>query len=284
MNTLMRAAFLIAGLATAAIGQGIRPSLDSAISNAAALSDRGDSAASRATLDSLSRDGTLTALERGEIAYWRTRVAANAVERERLLNDFAIEHTFSPRLPAVLFELGMLELSHDNRNGAIAHLGRYLSIADSDSSRADASLTLGRLLMERGEISRACAVLESGRGSVPPNAIELRTQFDFSVSRCAGIDTTTAKPAPVTDDSLGSRKSGAFTVQVAAYETKGAADKLASTLRGQGLEARVVGKAKPYRVRVGRYATRAQAEEASRRVDATAKTKSIVVVVGPEER
>ena len=80
------------------------------------------------------------------------------------------------------------------------------------------------------------------------------------------------------------RRTGAFTVQVAAYDTKRAADKLAATLKGQGLDARVIGKEKPFRVRVGRYATRGEAEEASRRVDRIAKSQSIVVVVGPEER
>ena len=50
------------------------------------------------------------------------------------------------------------------------------------------------------------------------------------------------------------------------------------------LEARVVGTTKPFRVRVGRYATRSEAEQASRDVDKVAKSRSIVVIVGPEER
>jgi len=72
--------------------------------------------------------------------------------------------------------------------------------------------------------------------------------------------------------------------RIDAYEAlKDQADRLATKLRGQGLEARVVGTAKPFRVRVGRYATRVEAEAASHRIDGIAKSKSFVVVVGPEE-
>jgi hypothetical protein len=188
-------------------------------------------------------------------------------------------------VPDALFELATLELAHNDRDGAVLHLSRFLASAVGDTNRAGAALTLGRLLLERGELPRACAVLLNGRGEVPETSIELRNQFEFSVSRCKGVDTTTKVPRRTTADTAPApRRTGAFTVQVAAYDTRAAAERLATTLRGQGLEARVVGSAKPFRVRVGRYATRGEAETASDRVDRIAKSKSIVVVVGPEER
>lgn len=54
-----------------------------------------------------------------------------------------------------------------------------------------------------------------------------------------------------------------YAVQVAAYATQPAAESLAKTLRGRGLDARVSGSAAPFRVRVGRYATTAEAERAA---------------------
>ena len=49
-------------------------------------------------------------------------------------------------------------------------------------------------------------------------------------------------------------------MQVAAYDTRGAAEALASKLRDRGYDVRVWGTAAPYRVRIGHYATRGAAE------------------------
>lgn len=53
---------------------------------------------------------------------------------------------------------------------------------------------------------------------------------------------------------------GKYTVQVAAYDTRGAAEALAAKLKDRGYESRVWGTAAPYRVRIGHYATRGAAE------------------------
>jgi hypothetical protein len=221
-----------------------------------------------------------------EAAFEAARTAPTAAGREGMFSDFVLAFPFSPRVPTALYELGNLELARNDRDRAATHLARYLAISTpADSLRVPAALTLGRLLIERGDLPRGCAALMIGRAEVPESAIETRTQFDFSIRRCQGVDTTT-RPAPVTkaDTAPAPRRTGAFTVQVAAYDTKKAAERLAANLTGHGLDARVVGTSKPFRVRVGRYATRAEAEEASREVDRVAKSKSIVVVVGPEEK
>jgi hypothetical protein len=186
-----------------------------------------------------------------------------------------------------LRELGMLELARNDRDRAALHLGRYLSASVApDSGRIMAALELGRLLMDRGDMPRACATLLVGQSELPEGTIELRNQFGFYVARCRGVDTTTKAPSKAAAGNTPAqrRNTGAFTVQVAAYDTRRAADRLATTLRGQGFDARVIGTEKPFRVRVGRYATRAEAEDASQRVDRVAKSQSIVVIVGPEER
>lgn len=281
--------FLTIGLAlliaAPAMAQQLTPAADSAIARAIQLAANDDSAASRRVLDSLASGREASPLLRGEATYWLSRFAPTPADRERVLGMLIVDHPFSPRVPAALYEIGMLELARNDRDRAAVHLARYLSTAPVDTGRVTVALALGRLLLERGEIPRACAVLLVGKGEVPEAALELRSQFEFSASRCQGVDTTSrVEPPAVADTAPAPRRTGAFTVQVAAYETQPAADRLVTTLRGQGLEARVVGTSKPFRVRVGRYATRGEAEDASRRVDSIAKSKSIVVVVGPEER
>jgi len=72
-------------------------------------------------------------------------------------------------------------------------------------------------------------------------------------------------PAPVpvptsAPKTAASTPGGKYTVQVAAYDTRGAAEALASKLKDRGYESRVWGTAAPYRVRIGHYATRGAAE------------------------
>ena len=72
-----------------------------------------------------------------------------------------------------------------------------------------------------------------------------------------------------------------YSVQVAAYDSPEAAERMARTLVSRGLEARVDGRVRPYRVRIGRYATRADAVRAY----TTLKSQGItgfVAVVRPE--
>lgn len=70
---------------------------------------------------------------------------------------------------------------------------------------------------------------------------------------------------PKTKASTASRSSG-YSVQVAAYKRKAEADKLTATLRSRGYQARVDGEVAPFRVRIGRYATTKDAEDALRKI------------------
>jgi len=62
-----------------------------------------------------------------------------------------------------------------------------------------------------------------------------------------------------------SRGSG-YSVQVAAYTYKAEADKLASSLNKRGYSARVDGSVAPFRVRIGRYPTERDAEDALKKL------------------
>ena len=83
--------------------------------------------------------------------------------------------------------------------------------------------------------------------------------------------TTTTVRAPATG--------GKYTVQVGAYPTRDAAESLRKSLAARGIDARVVGAAKPFRVRVGFYDTRAQADAEAQKL----KAKQIAVYVTETE-
>jgi tetratricopeptide (TPR) repeat protein len=85
----------------------------------------------------------------------------------------------------------------------------------------------------------------------------------------------TAVEKPTTKVSNVSRPS-AWSVQVAAYTRKAEADKLASSLTQRGYQARVDGEVAPFRVRIGRYPTAKDAEEALRKIKANKMTGFVV--------
>lgn len=85
----------------------------------------------------------------------------------------------------------------------------------------------------------------------------------------------TPPPAPSHPVTRGTQ----YTVQVAAYVTRNEAATLRRSLAARGVTARIAGTTKPFRVRVGRYDTRAQAETAAK----VLKAKQIAVYVTEAE-
>ena len=67
---------------------------------------------------------------------------------------------------------------------------------------------------------------------------------------------------------------------MAAYNRRAEADKLAASLTKRGYQARVDGDVAPFRVRIGRYATNKDAEDALKRIKA--KQMDGFVVRAPE--
>jgi cell division protein FtsN len=73
---------------------------------------------------------------------------------------------------------------------------------------------------------------------------------------------------PTTTSSGASAGEGQYTVQVAAYNVKSQAAAMVAKLKRRGYEARVSGTSAPFRVRIGRYATEAQATAVMRSLKA----------------
>ena len=91
---------------------------------------------------------------------------------------------------------------------------------------------------------------------------------------------TAPTPRPPTVSPAAPATGTRYGVQFAAYNDKPGAEKLASTLRTRGITARVEGEVKPFRVRAGRFSTRAEAE-ASAELWRRPGQPAIVVPLGP---
>ena len=96
----------------------------------------------------------------------------------------------------------------------------------------------------------------------PPAPVVTTPPRTNPTSAPPSAETTREQPRPSVPGS------SAWSVQVAAYNSKSQADAMVVTLKRNGYEARVDGTAAPYRVRIGRYATQGQASAVQRSLKA----------------
>lgn len=227
---------------------------------------------------------------------------ASADEAEQAWLRFIVDFPVHARTGEALYELARLELARGDGERAAAHLERAVREFPASPRRAAAALALARLRLDQRDVAAGCAAIADARGAVAADDLELRNQIEYQERRCAseraavaardatmppategsrtsGSSAPTSKrggtPAPAPRTSAPAPRSrGRYTIQVAAFNTRGEAESLVDALRGRELEARIVGTKKPFRVRVGRYATRKDATAALARLKSRKVTSS----------
>ena len=294
----------------------VRNAGDSALARARALVNEGRETDGRKVLDSLLRVNTPDSAIYPEALYWRGALAGTAADAERDYRRLLIEAPLSARAEDALLQLANLLQARGDRRGASDHLQRFMLTYANSPARPRVALSLVRLLFDQGpqQQARACEALRMGREAIPKENLELRNQLDYYEPRCIAelapavapettavatdsakapvpTDTVDAKPttppaakAPAAKTSsspaasLQSPASSYYSVQVAAYQSKEPAANLVSLLKERGLEARVDGTKAPYRVRVGRYTTRAEAVKAQASLKAQGQNGFITLI------
>lgn len=236
--------------------------------------------------------GELNAADSGsaryvEALYWRAVLARTAADAERDLRTIVIEYPLSAQSDDALMRLAQLEMTRGENDRAMGHLERVVREHSRSASRPRASFWMARLLFDKGDTPGACAKLADAAATTPAAQIELRNQIDYLAPRCAGVDTSAAptKPAaparataptkavatieptaPAKPAAPAARQSNGFTVQVAALSSRESAERIRQRLTQLGYESRIAGSEPPFRVRVGRYATRDAADSVAARM------------------
>ena len=263
MTSLFRPAILLAiALLLGTPRPGVSQEPDTALARIERLVVAGDRSSARYLADSLINALPPDSPRLSDALYWRAASSASAANAERDYLRISVEHPFSKRAPDALLALAQLEFARGNRAAARRRYDQLLLNYPKGRHVARASLWSGRLALEDQDYTAGCATLNSGRAQVGADDIELKNQFDYYAGQCdripAAPDTTAVKPPEKPVAPSGPE----FSVQAAAYTAREDALSLANNLKGRGLDARVVGTKAPYRVRIGRYATKAEASEA----------------------
>ena len=252
---------------------------DSAVfARAQVLVSAGEGKEGRAVVDSLLARIPASSLRYAEGLYWRATLASNALDAERDYRRIAVEYVLSPRVPAALTRLAQLELARGDRALARQHLERLLNEYPPRAERASAWYWLGRIAFESGDASRGCIAIDSARVLATASDVELTNQITGEARRCqtradgslaAAGQPTIVAPPPATSATKPSAQpgttshrpatAGQVTIQVGAFPTRTAAERVRKRLTAQKFHARVVPAGRYFRVRVGRYPTRASA-------------------------
>lgn len=319
------------------------------------LVNDGNATAGRALVDSMIARAAPGTNAYAEGLYWRAVLSATASDAEMDYRRIVVDYPLSPRVEDVLLRLAQLELARADYDGALQHLNRLTLEHPNGVTRARAGYWTARVLFEKSDVQRACAVNADALARTSENDTELRNQISYLNQRCAGVviaaaptsaplptDSTksvTAAPvsppvspptsAPVntspsapaaapkpTPDAAQSKTAaskpsmqppstprdvnpsmvvpsakegapaektvsstpktttstpkttpspsassgeGGYSVQIAAYNVKSQAQAMVDRLKKRGYDARVSGTSAPFRVRIGHYATQAQA-------------------------
>jgi TolA-binding protein len=263
---------------------------DSLFRRAERMVREGRGEAGRALVDTLLAGTRPGSLQYAQALYWRASLAADAAEAERGYRRVIVEYPVTHFAGDALLNLAQLEMARGDQEEALVHLHRFDREHPGHESRARANFWLARLHFDRKNESRGCAALATAHVAASPEDVELRNQIEYYGQRCIGVDTTVAsaqtaqqaprdtsppldRPArrdvPPADTVAPVRASaGGYTVQVAAYDTRAAAEALIERLKARGYTARLASTARPFRVRIGRYETRADAGAAQQRFKA----------------
>ena len=243
----------------------------------------------RAMVDSVLNASEPRSAGEAEALFWRATLAESWEAAQRDYLRLMLEHERSPRAGDAMFRLAQGEASRGDREAAVRYLERLAREAPASPVRAEAGLWHGRLLLERGMRPDGCAVLRTNRALVRAGSIELENQYDYLLRDCPDAPAPTPAPVPVpvptpvptpvpapvppADTPAGPT----WSVQVAALRTASEARALADRLRDRGYESRVDGRVAPFRVRFGRFVTRAAAVAASDEYKRTERADAFVV-------
>jgi hypothetical protein len=293
-RSLRLSLFAFVFVSSAAAAQGNGPPTDPVLIRANQMVTAGQDVAGRAVIDSLLAVTASETPRYAEALFWRATLSTTAAAAERDYRRIVVEHPLSPRAPDALFRLSQLEGTRGDRASARAHLERLLREHPGTPPIPRAGAKLAEYAFADGDLITGCDAVSAVRGELHPSDIELKNQIDYLGQRCtpgalaaAARDTLTAPTTAAAATPPSSTRTSApaparaFSVQVAAFDTRTSADALVRRLTTRGFAARVVGTRAPYRVRVGRYATRERAVEAARQLSSS-NSRAVVVEAEPQ--
>jgi hypothetical protein len=192
------------------------------------------------------------------------KIAPDAPTVASNLNRIVLEYGGSPWADDALLLLTQLYFAQHDPAQTVQFAERLNRDYPDSPLRPRASFYGGRAYFELKNETRGCELIRQAQDGAGDD-VEFKNQVSFYVSRCsAPATTTTTTTTPPADTSA---KTRAYAVQVLAVKSAAQVDEMLTRLKVMGFQARVVRDSTGFfKVRVGRYATREEAQRAQARL------------------
>ena len=205
------------------------------------------------------------------------KIAPDAQTVASHLNRIVVEYGSSPWADDALLLLTQLYFAQRDPGATIQAAERLNRDYPDSPLRPRAGFAAGRAYFELKNEARGCELIQQALAGAGDD-VEFRNQVSFYAARCSATATTPPPPPP---DSAGVKPPTAtriYAVQVLAVKSAAQVDDMLTRLRVMGFDARVVRDTSGlFKVRVGRYATRDEAQRTQQRLRTRVGGQSFVV-------
>jgi hypothetical protein len=196
------------------------------------------------------------------------KIAPDAQTVAMNLNRIVLEYGSSPWADDALLLLTQLHFAQHDPAQTVQTAERLRRDYPDSPLRARVAFPGARAYFDLRNEARGCELIHEALAGAGDD-VEYRNQVSFYAARCSGLGTATPLPVPTPADSVASRgRPNAYTVQVLAVKSAAQVDDMLTRLRVMGFEARVVPRDTSgfLKVRVGRYASREEAQQVQQRL------------------
>jgi SPOR domain len=197
------------------------------------------------------------------------KIAPDAQTVSSNLNRIIVEYGAGPWADDALLLLTQLYYAQRDPTQTVQAAERLNRDYPDSPLRPRASFSAARAYFELKNEARGCELIQNALDGASDD-VEFKNQVNFYAARCSrpstATTTTTGTSTPAATDT-GTKAPHAFAVQVLAVKSAAQVDDMLTRLTVMGFEARVVRDSVGFfKVRVGRYATRQEAQRAQARL------------------
>lgn len=196
------------------------------------------------------------------------RVASDAPTVATYLERVIIEYGRSAWADSALLLLAQLNFAQGDPAATVQAADRMRRDYPDSPLRARAAFWGARAYFDMKDDAHGCALIQDALAGAGDD-IEFKNQVTFYATRCTGLPTRPAATAPTDSAVAGATPGGQpkYSVQVLAVKSAPQVDDVLSRLKVMGFDARVVRDTSGlFKVRVGHYATRDEAQQALARL------------------
>jgi len=284
----MRRFGVVVGLLGLMLGAGrLEAQTDPRLREALRVAQEGGSDSARAIVTKLLSATPTTDSLYPELLYTMGLVSRSVEEMRRNYSRIVVEYTNSSWADDALYRLGLLDYAAGDRASATRNLDRILNDYPDSPLIAPASEWAARVYFDQRKPAEACRWLTTGMAGTGED-IELRNRLEYLNGRCLAQAAAPPKDSarPASDTARGAATSttpaaspapSGFAVQVAAVNTRAAADRMANQLKSAGFTPYVVTEGRLFKVRAGPYPDRPAAMQAAEQIRQKLHTSPFVV-------